>query len=438
MIKKPNDKLIPTLLMLIVMLGLSSQSFAANEIERWQAPFDSSYVDMQQEELLSFDHVLKLVARENPVLKSLEWKLKSAKENIHQAGLWQNPELETEMEEVGWDAPGFSESEITIGLSQEFELFGQRKARKKVAQTAYNVANFETIIEAFDLFLDVKERFYILQHAQMQTELADSSVILAENIVNSISYRMKQGVALHSELLLAQLELQRVDLARREAYQELFSAQVKLAALWNSNSTNIIVVAVEEPDLQIAITKLSVLTQHLDSTRYMRKLYLEKEISHAERQLAAAEAKPGIILSGGYKRLRENDSNSFIVGLSLPLPLINRNQGKTAALDAYMQSQEYEIERSRLATSAYISSNISGLNQYISKHMDLDTLLLPTAIDVYQTLQEAYEVGRVPYTSLLEAERALIELRFEHNDVLFAINKQLIALEKISGIRLDE
>lgn len=63
----------------------------------------------------------------------------------------------------------------------------------------------------------------------------------------------------------------------------------------------------------------------------------------------------------------------------------------------------------------------------------LDSLLLPTAEKAYQTIQKAYEAGRLPYTQLLEAERSLNDLRFENNDLLMEIHIEIMALEAISG-----
>ena len=80
------------------------------------------------------------------------------------------------------------------------------------------------------------------------------------------------------------------------------------------------------------------------------------------------------------------------------------------------------------------------MTQLIEKHATLDSLLLPTADKAYRKLQEAYEAGRVPYTQLLEAERSLIYNSFEHNDMLLAIQEQIITLEQATGVvlRVDE
>jgi len=64
-------------------------------------------------------------------------------------------------------------------------------------------------------------------------------------------------------------------------------------------------------------------------------------------------------------------------------------------------------------------------------------LLLPTAEKAYRTLQQAYESGRLPFTHLLEAGRFLNDLNLEHNDLLLAIQEQMIALENLTGVVLS-
>ena len=177
---------------------------------------------------MTLPQVLRLVAAQNPTLRSLRFRNDEAQAELTQARLWPNPELEAEFEEVGWDAPGFSESEMTVALSQEFELFGQRGARKKLAQVGFDATKLATRISAFDLYLEVKARFFALVHAQRQYILADSSVFLAGGVAQNIAYRMDKGAALQSELLLARLELQRAQLTREESRQDLETAQAWL------------------------------------------------------------------------------------------------------------------------------------------------------------------------------------------------------------------
>lgn len=403
---------------------------------RFGAPFDTASVaDANGPRSLS--QVLTRVARANPVFEELKLQQMAAVFRLKQAELRPNPEFESEFENVGGDASGFDESEITLMLSQEFQIFGQRGARRQLAQADLEAVALDVRLAAFDLFLDVKNRFYALAHAQRQIVLAESSVDLARDIQQNIMFRLKKGAALQSELLLARLELQRSELARDAAKQKLVARQAELRALWNSESEEVTVTASEEPDLHWTDARTAELARNTDSSRSALKLEHQAQRTWATRALAVADGRPGITLSGGYKRLQNPGSNTFVFGLSFPLPLFNRNQGTRASLDAELLSITYKMDRARVETAAAIHAGGAMLTQLINQHTAIDARLLPTAEEAYETLQQAYKAGRLPYTNLLEAERSLMEIRFEHNDVLLDIFNQVIALERITGITLQ-
>ena len=117
----------PHQLILLSFLLIAAAASAAVAQERWQAPFDMASTNVVREDsLLTFQDIVELVASRNPILKTLPLELEAARHRIRQAGRWSNPELETELEEVAWEAPGLKESELSISLSQEFELFGEK------------------------------------------------------------------------------------------------------------------------------------------------------------------------------------------------------------------------------------------------------------------------------------------------------------------------
>jgi cobalt-zinc-cadmium efflux system outer membrane protein len=377
-----------------------------------------------------------LVARENPTLRALKYRRLAARGQLQQASLWSNPELEAEIEEFGWNAPGLSESEFTISLSQEFELFGQRGARQNVARREIVAVEFESNVEAFDLYLEVKRRFYRMAHAQEKVRLAEASVELADDIVENISFRIDRGAGLQSELLLAEIEQQRVRLQLEELRQQGEAAEARLVALWNGMTDVTEVVADKEPELRQLLEFVDSLPEQADSTRMILHLQNQAAILRAQQSLSEAETRPTLTISGGVKRSEADGSKSFLVGMGLPLPLFNRNQGNKENLRAQTRTVEYEIERERLEVSAAIKSHVIELRNTVQRHDILDSQLLPKAERAYRSLQKAYESGRLPYTQMLEAERSLVELRFEHNDILLSLHEQVIELEALTGVVL--
>jgi len=419
---------------LTIVLILSANARAMNS---WQAPFDTTATNSGSvDSLLSLDDALKLVATENPMFRSLNYQLKAAGGDLKQAGLWPNPEFDVEFEEVGWDSPGFRESGFTVSLAQEFEFFGQRGARKKAAKSGIDAAKLRVKQSVFDLYLETKQRFYALAHAQQKVDLSQASVQLAGEIVESINYRLDRGVGLQSELLLARLEKQRTLLALDQARQDVIALEAILVSLWKGKPSGVRISAEPEPDFSHLIDRITLLSSQADSTRDIVQMQSDLEILQAEKVLAIAEARPAITFSGGIKRFEADNSKSFVFGVSLPIPLFDRNQGTRQSLDARLRSLEYDIEQGKIEAISNIKSHTIRLKNLVHRHAILDSLILPTAEEAYRTLQNAYEAGRVPYTQLLEAERALNELSFEHNDMLLAIQEQIIAIESLTGATL--
>ena len=221
-----------------------------------------------------------------------------------------------------------------------------------------------------------------------------------------------------------------------QARQEMIAAEAVLVALWDGQSNSFTVTPESEPDLAELMRRVTSLVNRIDSTREVMQLHRQSAIVRAEQSLVAANAHPSITLSSGLKRLDATNSNSFLFGVSLPLPLFNRMQGTRESLEARLRSLDFQIDRERLDAAAEVSAHSVRLRHLVHRHDTIDSLLLPTAKEAYETLQRTYEAGRVPYTQLLEAERSLNELSSEYNDMLLAIQEQIIALEHLSGVAL--
>ncbi|MBU8933179.1 MAG: TolC family protein [candidate division Zixibacteria bacterium] len=418
-------------LVLLTLLLLSALTAPASGSDRWEAPFAIIEATVGVDDsVLTLPELLHLVATRNPLLPSLDLRREAAQGEITQAGVRPNPELEAELGGVTWDTPGFDESEIGVSLSQEFELFGQRGARRKVAEAEWQTSEFDARVAAFDLYLETRVRYFALAHAQVQYDLSDISIGLAEDIVATIQQRIEQGAALQSELLLAQLELQRARLASGEVELDFETAQISLASLW-AGDPGIRVVVPAEPDFKSVLDRIT--ESIADSTRELITLDRHREELKAQRYLADAEAKPNLTLSSGYTRLVADKSNSLMFGISLPLPFRDQNHGVLQSLDAEIQRIDFERRQAQIESMAAVASGLARLRQLNNRHTALNAELLPTAEETYQTMQVLYQSGRLPYTNLLEANRALVELRFERNDIVLAFREQIIAMERLGG-----
>jgi cobalt-zinc-cadmium efflux system outer membrane protein len=95
------------------------------------------------------------------------------------------------------------------------------------------------------------------------------------------------------------------------------------------------------PDYELDCLRQYVLAVHPDVNSAQAGL----ERAKIMLQRAHAEVIPNVTISGGYVRQNQNKSDDYTVGVSIPVPVWNRNQGNIAAAQAIIGEATREINR---------------------------------------------------------------------------------------------
>jgi len=121
--------------------------------------------------------------------------------------------------------------------------------------------------------------------------------------------------------------------------------------------------------------------------------------------MAKADRLPDITFGGGVKYLGEVDDTTFIMNLSIPLPLFDRNQG--GVLEASHLLTKAKEERS--AAEVSIVTDMHETYQRLSTDfMEATTLrndILPGAQSAFDAVREGYREGKFDYLDVLDAQR---------------------------------
>ncbi len=382
---------------------------------------------------LTLEAVLGLVGQNNRTLMAGTEYRRAAEAQVDQAGKGPNPEFEFEADDVGGDNSGFSNAEFVFSLSQEFELWGKKGARKNVAEKALERRIWETSVERFDLYATAHYRFHILLHAQRHAALAGQSHSLAQEIVETIEQRVQKGAAMTSELLLGELEAEQSALELESALTELENARRRLAALWNADGSGLVV----KVEYHNSLPGVTALVSAVGGARSLVDLGHSSGEAEAGLREARSEAKPNLTFSGGFKRNEAENTNTFLLGLSLPLPLFNRNQGGAAAFEAESRALDYERQQAEADARAELAAMHGRATRLMQRRDAIDDRVLPKAESTFETLKSAYKAGRLPYAGLLEARHTLIDIRSERNDLELEIAEEVLALETMLGLTFD-
>ncbi len=305
---------------------------------------------------VTWPDVVAAVAGGNPELAALGVQPEIEAGNLRQAAAIPNPELEGEVSEFGGSGErrGFDVAETTVTLNQTLELGGKRAARTTVAQRALEEAKAIVAARRQELLGEARQRFVDLLQKQELVALECEAVALAAQALAAEESRleMKAVTAVDVNRAKAAVATTRASLARAE--MEMGAARIRLAALWGDADARF---ARAEGTLEQreALPALEAILARIPNTPGRVRARLAVDRAGAERAPEHTKRHPDVNVYGGITRYSETRDHAFVAGVSIPLPLFDRNQGAIAAAAARQRQAESEARASELAARSTLA-----------------------------------------------------------------------------------
>src|SRR5690606_4492370 len=110
-------------------------------------------------------------------------------------------------------------------------------------------------------------------------------------------------------------------------------------------------------------------------------------------------------------RNNEQGRNQMMLGVSIPLPLFDRNQGNVyeASMLAYKSRDDYLGLKVRL--QAQLQRAASQFDIARNAALRLESEILPGADTAYTRAGRGFEAGKFGFIEVLDAQRALFQAR---------------------------
>ncbi|MGB8975379.1 MAG: TolC family protein [Pseudomonas capeferrum] len=376
---------------------------------------------------LSLPEALAAAFAQNPELAAAGREVGVAEGERRQAGLLPNPELSWEAEDTRRDT-----RTTTITLSQPFELGGKRGARVAVATTGQAIAQLELERQRNGLRADVVQAFHTALRAQTALELAQQSQALTERGLRVVQGRVTAGQASPVEATRAQVQLAQAQSEVRRAASQRSVAYQALARLTGSPLATFdhLQAATLSPG---AAPTAEALLDKVEQTAEWRLAAAQVERGEASLGSEKAQRIPNLTVSLGSQYSREDRERVNVVGLSMPLPLFDRNQGNVLVA-ARRADQARDL---RNAVELRLRSETrSALSQWATAMQEVqayDRTILPSAQQAVDTATRGFEMGKFAFLDVLDAQRTLIEARGLYLDALAAATDARAQLERVYG-----
>ncbi len=386
---------------------------------------------------------IRIALETNPEVVAARAEWEAAKARAVQAGAFPDPELELEYEELpgATDLGAFGERNLGATQTIEFPLKWWR--RRRAAQQAAH-ATQSSVLEATrqEISLRVKTAYDRVLFNQERLEFNRENVQLTQSFLTKARLRREAGDVPSLDVIRAEVETGRAANRLSQVQSDLDDARATLNALLGREIRMPFRLA-SNLDYQSSSQKLS----NLQELALRRR----PEIRGADSALASARSQHGAARAALFPDVRvgvfrqridapTGDEGFWSVGFGLELPLWGavKQRAEQAEAKAAAAQAAAEGTGARLQVLLDVERALLQLRNAEQQVQLFQGKIMAAAERAFEVAGRSYREGKATYLDVLEAQRALMEVREEYASALFDHRAALAQLEWATGGELAE
>jgi outer membrane protein, heavy metal efflux system len=399
----------------------------------------------------SSDDLVRRALASNGELAAARVEIQRARGRLRQAGLRPNPTLEVE-QTTGRFTGSADERETSVGIAVPIELGAKRKRRVELAQAELEAVEADVADRERRLILEVMTVYAEALSALRELETTESINQVDLQTTRFVQARVNEGESAPLELNLLRTEVDRLRSRRALVEGRLTTALLKLKALagisdaeplrLREDLTNIRQPAFPQSiDAAIAIA--------LRSRPDLRLARLNEEVAEAGLKLARASSSPDLTAFTRYTVsrsafedtpvgvLRDRDK-TLAFGVSVGIPIFNRNQGNKAEAEALISQTRRRREFLEQIIRSEVQSAYARYEAARSAALTFEQGVIGRSTENIRVIRAAYELGQFQITDLLSEQRRLLDSQREYTETLTERYRALADLQAALGGPLSQ
>ena len=373
--------------------------------------------------------LVAIALRLNPDLAIRRAALGQAEAALIDAGLWPNPELGLA---VRGGAPGVTaDADLLMALLRP----GERSARTAAAEAGQDAARASVAAQEWEVVAAVRRARLEILSAEALRAAAGESADLAQKVATAMAGRLALGEATDLDVASAAWDAADARRQEREARARLIHAQQDLDLLCGLPADARLTLtgfgqplAVGEPG--------SPIPADLDGGVLMGRWELAEAkavYARAEHRLHLAITKQYPSLKVGPSASRDEQGTTFGLGLSLELPIFDRNQGGIRAAESERDQARatYVAVLHHLLGEAH--SAAADLTRARDEVQTLDAELMPPARRAMELADKAVQAHGMTLIEYLATRRQWLAAQRVRLEAIVAFGRAGIALDAALG-----
>jgi len=384
--------------------------------------------------------LVKQALRRNPELNFFLAEIAAAKGAVRTAGTVRNPELNSEVgyknsRESSGGANG-NGAVLSLSFSQPFEYPGRIALRKAIANHDLVLAGLHLQQFRLTLAARVRSLAYASTSAHERTKAVQEVASRTQALNDVLKERPLAGVAprLEAQIISANL----LTFQRQERESTL--AEKTIAAELNQlcgRSANALLAVSAAPIVFTAVSVPGLLEAARSNAFDIRIRQVELAQQGFKVALSKNERFPAIAIGPFYSLENAIDREQRVgLGVSLPLPLWDRNLGNIASSKARQQQAEASLALTEREVERRVTQTAATLE---SKRAEIQTWSTGTMAKLREASDLAdrnYRLGAIPLMTYVEIQKQYLEAISSFSDAQKDALEAAQTLEILTGQKL--
>jgi cobalt-zinc-cadmium efflux system outer membrane protein len=359
----------------------------------------------------SLNEIDKRFLDSNLNLLAAHYNVDADKALIGQAKLWQNPTLVTDQNiyadnkffQHGKDVYGNPTGQFFVQLQQLILTAGKRGKQINLATTNAHLSELQLQDLLRNLRYQLHQDYYTIAQLLAIREMLTAQVTRLDNMQKAMQLQLEAGNVAQKDYLRIQALVISLQQDITENNKDIVAAEQDMKMLLQVNNNTFIKPA---DVLQKDVTPPADINALVDTAKAVNANYLLQlsQTTYTMQNLSYQKAlrTPDITVAPSYDQNSNYAPHYVGLGISLPLPLWNHNQGNIKSAEFSVKQQQTEVA----ATVTELRSNITSAYQRLLLTYQQNNATQKTFYSNYQKLYnnmlQSYQQRQISLLELLD------------------------------------
>lgn len=383
---------------------------------------------------LTLKQALQRALALNPRLTVAEREVGIATGRRIQAGAVPNPEASFELDDAfgSGDYRGTRLAETTLQLSQLLELGGKRQARIDAGAAELDSTHWQRQATRLEILSETATAFVTVLSAQRRVQILDAHVTALDRFAPLLQRRVESGASSPAEIARAQVATDLARVERERAKTALATAKRDLAVLMGDRVPNFSGVVGQFSNIGRPPSFQTVLAA-IDGNPQLIRWTAVRAQREAELLSARLKPLPDVRVSAGWRHYRETGDNAVRLGVSIPLPVWDQNQGDIFAAQEALQKARADRDVNKAALITVAGRSYDAINGALAEITLLRSSIIPNARKAADGIQDGYVQGRFSLLEVLDAQDAVAQAAIREQEALQSFHTAVTTIEGLVG-----